>query len=102
MERALQWLACGQFGKSKGTVPWRLSSDNLTPQETTNQDAPDMGADGAGLSCPGGSMVAEGTSCENATDPETIGSTIDPMIAASDFLTEVAAYSLPFAKARVH
>jgi hypothetical protein len=74
MERSLQWSACGQFGKSKGTVPWRLShalhslkmepairierttcglrisdnpiSDNLTPQETTNQDAPDMGADG--------------------------------------------------------
>jgi hypothetical protein len=34
-------------------------SDDLTPQETTNQDAPDMGADGAGLSCPGSSVVAE-------------------------------------------
>jgi hypothetical protein len=35
------------------------TSDNLTPQETTNQDAPDMGADGAGLSCPGSSVVAD-------------------------------------------
>ena len=35
------------------------TSDNLTPQETTNQNAPDMGADGAGLSCPGSSEVAD-------------------------------------------
>jgi hypothetical protein len=34
------------------------TSDNLTPQETTNQDAPDMGPDGADLSCPGSSVVA--------------------------------------------
>ena len=34
------------------------TSDNLTPQETTNQNAPDMGPDGTGLSCPGSSMVA--------------------------------------------
>lgn len=33
---------------------------NLTPQETTNQDAPDMGADGGDLSCPGSSVVATG------------------------------------------
>jgi len=35
------------------------TSDNLTPQETTNQDAPDMGTDGADLSCPGSSVVAD-------------------------------------------
>ena len=35
------------------------TSDNLTPQETTKQDAPDMGPDGAGLSCPGSNVVAE-------------------------------------------
>jgi hypothetical protein len=35
------------------------TSDNLTPQETTNQDASDMGQDGAGLSCPGSSVVAD-------------------------------------------
>jgi hypothetical protein len=35
------------------------TSDNLTPQETTNQDAPDMGADRAVLSCPGSSVVAD-------------------------------------------
>ena len=32
----------------------------LSPQETTNQDAPEMGADGGDLSCPGSSVVAEG------------------------------------------
>ena len=35
------------------------TSDNLTPQEATKQDAPDMGPDGPGLSCPGSSAVAE-------------------------------------------
>ena len=35
------------------------TSDNLTPQETTNQDTPDMETDGAGLSCPGSSVVAD-------------------------------------------
>jgi hypothetical protein len=35
------------------------ASDNLTPQATTNQDTPDMGSDGAGLSCTGSSVVAE-------------------------------------------
>jgi len=34
------------------------TSDNLTPQETTTQDALDMGPDGAGLSCPGSNVVA--------------------------------------------
>jgi hypothetical protein len=31
----------------------------LTPQETTKQDARDIGADGAELSCPGSSVLAE-------------------------------------------
>jgi hypothetical protein len=35
------------------------TSDNLNPQETTNPDAPDMGLDGADLSCPGSSVVAD-------------------------------------------
>jgi hypothetical protein len=34
-------------------------TDNLTPQETTKQDTPDVGTDGAGLSCPGSSVVAD-------------------------------------------
>ena len=34
-------------------------TDNLTPQETTNQDAPDTGSEGGDLSCPGNSVVAE-------------------------------------------
>lgn len=44
------------------------TSDNLTPQETTKDSAPEVGAGGAGLSCPGvvagrgwyGSQVNEG------------------------------------------
>jgi hypothetical protein len=35
------------------------SSDNLTPQATTTQDPLDMGPDGASLSCPGSSVVAD-------------------------------------------
>ena len=34
-------------------------TDNLTPQETTNQDAPDTGSEGGDLSRPGNSVVAE-------------------------------------------
>ena len=35
------------------------TSDNLTPQETTDQADLEVDADGAGLSCPGSSLVAE-------------------------------------------
>ena len=35
------------------------ASDNLNPQQPTIQDAREMGADGAGLSCPGSSVVAD-------------------------------------------
>jgi hypothetical protein len=35
------------------------TSDNLTPQETTKQHAPEVGTDGAELSCPGSSVVAD-------------------------------------------
>ena len=35
------------------------TADNVTPQETTKQDALEVGPDGAGLSCPGSSVVAE-------------------------------------------
>jgi hypothetical protein len=48
------------------------TSDNRTPQETTKQDAPDMGGDGGELSCPGSSVVAEGARFETPTAPETI------------------------------
>ena len=34
------------------------TSHNLTPQETTTQDTQEMCAGGAGLSCPGSSVVA--------------------------------------------
>jgi hypothetical protein len=52
------------------------TSDNLTPLETTNQDAPEVGADGADLSCPGSSVVAESDNedarFEASSGPETI------------------------------
>jgi len=35
------------------------TSDNLTPQEITNEDFPDMGRDGADLSGAGSTVVAE-------------------------------------------
>ena len=52
------------------------TSDNLTPQETTTQDTGTVGADGAGFSCPGSTLVAnsegEGARFEAPTVPETI------------------------------
>jgi hypothetical protein len=58
--------ASGYFGTKLAPIALTCSlrnsdsptSDNLTPQETTTQDALDMGPDGAGLSCPGSSVVA--------------------------------------------
>ena len=35
------------------------TSEKLNPQEATNQDVLDMGVDGADLSCPGSSVVAD-------------------------------------------
>jgi len=35
------------------------TSGNLNPQETTKEDTPDMGLDGAKLYCPGSSVVAD-------------------------------------------
>jgi hypothetical protein len=35
------------------------TSDNLTPQETTTQDSPDIGRDRVSFPCPGSSVVAE-------------------------------------------
>jgi hypothetical protein len=40
-------------------IPPYPTSDNLTPQETTKKDPPEVGADGSGLSCPGSSVVAD-------------------------------------------
>ena len=45
------------------------TSDNLTPQETTKQDSGTVGADGAGLSCPGSSVVAESRQDDSALAP---------------------------------
>ena len=47
--------------------PESPTSDNLTPQETTNQDSTERGLDGPALSCPGSSVVAE----ESFTSEET-------------------------------
>ena len=35
------------------------TSDNLTPQETTNQEVGETGLDGGSLPCPGSSVVAD-------------------------------------------
>ena len=35
------------------------TSGNLNPQETTKQEAPDVGPDGANLSCPGSNVVED-------------------------------------------
>ena len=40
-------------------IPDSPTSDNLPPQETTKQDTHEVGADGAGLSCPSSSEVAD-------------------------------------------
>jgi hypothetical protein len=53
------------------------ASDKLNPQETTTQDALEMGADGAGLSCPGSRVVADekikAARFKNPAAIETIG-----------------------------
>ncbi len=63
MGHGVSWYFGTRLAPIALTCSLRISdnptSNNLTPQETTNQDAPDMGADGAGLSCPGSSVVAD-------------------------------------------
>ena len=46
-------LTCGLRISGDPTI------DNLTPEETTNQDTPEVAACGASLSCPGSSGVAD-------------------------------------------
>jgi len=46
-------LTCGLRISVKATA------DNLNPQETTNQVAPEMGTDGPELSCSGSTVVAD-------------------------------------------
>ncbi len=46
------------------------TSNNLTPQETTSQESGMVGADGAGLSCPGSSVVAEDV--EDSSEPNLV------------------------------
>ena len=65
-EIRIKWNTCGL------RISPNPTSDNLTPQQTTNQDAPDMGADWADLSCPGSSLVAERARFENCDALETI------------------------------
>jgi len=48
-----------QIPSGRASVGISATSDNLTPQETANQDTPDMGADGASLSCPGSAVAGE-------------------------------------------
>ena len=54
------------------------TSDNLTPQETTTEDSANMGPDGADLSCPGGSVVADSEGEAARFEAPTGSETIDP------------------------
>jgi len=58
------WKAPDKGRAGAATCGFRISdgptSDNLTPQETTKQDAPEMGADGGDLSYSGSRVVADG------------------------------------------
>ena len=60
----IPWYALEPAARiERATCGLRISdsptSDNLTLQEITNQDAPDMGADGGDWFCPGSSVVAD-------------------------------------------
>ena len=80
VDHGVSWYFSTRLAPIALTCSLRISdnptADNLIPQETTNQDAPDMGPDGPGLSCPGSSVVAEGARLENPTAPETMGSNL--------------------------
>lgn len=62
-----------------GIVP-STTLHNPTPQETTNQDSPDIGREGTSLSIPGSSVVEnpeyEGARFETPTGGETKGLTV--------------------------
>jgi len=49
------------------------TSDTLKPQETTNQAALEVGGDGAGLCCPGSSVVAGRFQGSTDLDPADAG-----------------------------
>jgi hypothetical protein len=53
------------------------TSDNLNPQETMKAEAPDMGLDGARLSCPGSSVVAKSESDTRPVWFRSLGSAED-------------------------
>jgi len=50
------WIEQANCGLRNSKNP---TSDNLNQQETTKPDAPEVGADGAELSCPGSNVVAD-------------------------------------------
>ena len=57
------------------------TAENVTPQKTTSEAAPEVGPDGTGLPCPGSSVVAESLAddagFENPRSPETKGHDLD-------------------------
>jgi len=56
-------LTCGLQNSESPT------SDNLTQEETTTQETGTVGADGASLSCPGSSVVAESGQDNSEVNP---------------------------------
>ena len=81
------------------------TSHNLNPQETTNQDAPEVGADGPELSCPGSSVVAdaegEAARFENTPIPEPIGSNRDQSFSSQSFGQESETGEEPVERDRI-
>ena len=70
LARGIEPPTCGLQNLESAT------SDNLTPQETTEEESGTVAADGASLSCPGSSVVADcddgSERVEASTAPETI------------------------------
>src|SRR6476469_2853798 len=92
-------LTCGLRNSKNPT------SDNLTPQQTTKDDAPEVGTDGPELSCPGSSVVAdaegEAARFENTPIPEPIGSNRDQSFSSQSFGQESETGEEPVERDRI-
>ena len=75
------------------------TSGNLTPQETTKQATLEVGPEGAGLSCPGISVVADEKSkaarFESPDAPETIGPDRSSLLCSQSLTEEAEADETP-------
>ncbi|GKS62920.1 hypothetical protein YTPLAS72_02240 [Nitrospira sp.] len=74
--------AVSRTTRSLGITPG-ATSDNLTPQETTTQDTGTVGAEGADLSCSGGSVVADRNNESGRVEAATVTETLGPDLVQS-------------------